>query len=367
MSLGNLRSVWLTGGGEAKEFAVSQFSRHGAGGQATVYGSNLTWGSSSVSGGGEPVLLKIYKPSLLKKKRADLENRIRHQVRMFGNLSVQMGDSGPLLVRRISWPRNLVYADHTCTKFIGCAFEGFHGKPWFKLSSDPEGAFPGRQRDWIVNVCRRLLRLLVYLHNAGIIVGDLNDQNVLVDDAGEVYVIDADNFQFQYGSLRFPVTYMHGDWCAPEFQGKNPSSVVWTAKADLFAYAINAYMALMFMHPFQCINGFTREDNLRNGRFPLGQSGVLAGQDGTLPDAKIFLGYWKPIAYELKARFIQTFREYLNQPERRPDHHMWRSALEAYKKRLEPGGAIYPWGLKIRTFLTYGKLEEYGLDSGRPR
>jgi DNA-binding helix-hairpin-helix protein with protein kinase domain len=362
VALGNLRSVWLRGAGPAKEFRVDSFSKLGSGGQATVYKTGLTWQPSAWFGGGETLLIKVYKSTLLKRRREELEKRIQHQVDMCGALNVRMGATGPSLIRRISWPLNLVYADSGCRLFIGCAFEGFNGKPWFKLSSEPEAAFPGKQRDWIVDVCRRLLRTLVHLHNNDIVVGDLNDQNILIDQNGEVYLIDADNFQFYRNSSQFPVSYIHPDWCAPEFQGRDPSSVTWTRQADLFALAINLYMALMFMHPFQCINGFTREENLRRGKFPLGQSGVEAGQDGTLPDPRIFLGYWKPIQYELKSCFIKTFRECLNQPDRRPDHGAWRTALEQYRDNLQPGGTIYPWGLRIRTFLTHRLLKEYGLE-----
>ena len=55
--------------------------------------------------------------------------------------------------------------------------------------------FPHWKKVDLVILCITILEKIKYLHDHDILIGDLNDQNILVVSATEVYFVDTDSYQ----------------------------------------------------------------------------------------------------------------------------------------------------------------------------
>jgi hypothetical protein len=101
----------------------------------------------------------------------------------------------------------------------------------------------------VLALFRRLLSTVTALHKAGVVVGDLNDGNVLVDDAGRgaPWLIDADSMQL--GALPCPVA--HERFLDPRLHGVDLlAAACFSPSSDAFALRVLVLQALCFVHPW---------------------------------------------------------------------------------------------------------------------
>lgn len=109
-----------------------------------------------------------------------------------------------------------------------------------------------RWREAVVSnaaVCRlfaRLRSVLQALHRRGVVVGDLNDGNVLF--SGEhPWLIDADSMQFD----GHPCPVAHERFLDPRLFGVDlESSAVFTPETDWYAFAVLLFSSLLYTHPY---------------------------------------------------------------------------------------------------------------------
>ncbi|HKA88370.1 MAG TPA: hypothetical protein VKE22_11935, partial [Haliangiales bacterium] len=97
-------------------------------------------------------------------------------------------------------------------------------------------------------VLRDLLATLAALHARGVVVGDLNDFNVLVDAAGAARLIDADSFAYgRWGCPTFTERFVDPLVCDPgalvPVRAHGPGS-------DAYAFAVMALQALLGVGPY---------------------------------------------------------------------------------------------------------------------
>ena len=115
-----------------------------------------------------------------------------------------------------------------------------------------------------------LAELVVDLHAAGYVVGDLKKENLWVDQHGQVAISDVDSFQFTDSAGFFPCTSRTPGYTAPE--GIGAADTTLDDASDDFVLAILVYQLLMIgMHPFfgQPANGqpyVSYDDNIAMGR-----------------------------------------------------------------------------------------------------
>jgi hypothetical protein len=87
------------------------------------------------------------------------------------------------------------------------------------------------------------------LHASGVVIGDFNDLNVLVQ-YGAAYLIDADSFQFG----RFPCTVFTVRFADPSLCAPAPGGFVlakpYTTDSDWYAYAVMAMEGLLCLDPY---------------------------------------------------------------------------------------------------------------------
>lgn len=106
-----------------------------------------------------------------------------------------------------------------------------------------EGAVPNGA---LLRLFTHLGFLLEALHQRGVVVGDLNDGNVLFK-GDEPFLIDADSMQF--GAFGCPVA--HERYLDPRLYGVDLSAAPrFSPQTDWYAFAVMLFHALLYVHPF---------------------------------------------------------------------------------------------------------------------
>lgn len=102
----------------------------------------------------------------------------------------------------------------------------------------------------VLGVLRALASTVERLHAANVVVGDLNDGNVVVTGAGGAlrpWLIDADSMHLP----AHPCVVAHERFLDPRFYGRDLTrGGVFTRETDWYALAVMAFSSLLFIHPF---------------------------------------------------------------------------------------------------------------------
>lgn len=198
-------------------------------------------------------------------------------------------------------------------------------------------AFPDVTKTHLVEICINFLRVMRALHERGIIVGDLNSNNILIDTKTcFVTLIDADSYQ--YGN-RFSCNVGVEKYTSPEFL-QNHESNFRTEQNELFVEArILCEILLMVDNPYNSKNA--SGDPVRdmvNGEFRY----TFDFMDGHRQTNRQAPGEemevrWGQLTKELKDAFGNTFHHNGKYwvPGNRLDEDFWISALENYKKEIK--------------------------------
>jgi DNA-binding helix-hairpin-helix protein with protein kinase domain len=108
--------------------------------------------------------------------------------------------------------------------------------------------------DWrfLVRVATNLARAFAVVHAHGQVVGDVNQNNILVAQDGTVRLIDCDSFQIVRGDQRFPCDVGVSSFQPPELQAlASFRGLVRTVDHDRFGLAVLLFHLLMLgRHPF---------------------------------------------------------------------------------------------------------------------
>lgn len=204
-------------------------ARVGEGGEATV----------RHVAGRDGVLAKVYKDA------DDLDQHVRKVVALVAMAS-------PGLEKVAVWPRQLVV--DSSGQAVGFLME--HLKGWTPLFSVYQTRSRLRQMpqgDWgfLVRVARNLATAVATVHRAGLVIGDLNESNVLVSGQAMVKLIDVDSFQVEVDGTVMACPVGKAEYLAPELQGRDLEAVRRNQRHDLFALAVLVFQTLMLgRHPF---------------------------------------------------------------------------------------------------------------------
>ncbi|MBS1722920.1 MAG: hypothetical protein JSS66_08210 [Armatimonadetes bacterium] len=127
---------------------------------------------------------------------------------------------------------------------------------------------PNASWSYLIRVARNLTTCVHYIHEAGLVIGDLNESNVLADSRGMARLIDVDSFQV--GEHRCQVG--KSELTPPELQGRSLQNRLRSPNDDLFALAILLFQTLVFgRHPYAgCTEGdreATLESHIKAGHY----------------------------------------------------------------------------------------------------
>jgi hypothetical protein len=247
--------------------------------------------------------------------------------------SGQTGGDGHV---NLAWPSELLYRAGDRDFPIGFLMPHVAGSvPLLEVFNPRLRArtLPDFDRRYLFRTARNLATVLATLHQAGYVVGDINESNILVGPSALVSFIDCDSFQVQTISAgkisTFPCPVGKLEYTAPELQGKVFGREVRLPEADRFALGVLIFQLLMEgRHPFAGTwtgsgEPPSVEEKIRRGCFPYADRPTCpiappanAPALTTLPPT---------VAALVRRCFVDGHR----QPTRRPTSEVWRDALVA--------------------------------------
>lgn len=122
-------------------------------------------------------------------------------------------------------------------------------QPLFELYSPGARkiSFPKADYRFTVRAAANIARAVGQVHEAGVVIGDINHSGILISDQAVAALIDADSFQFGTHLCRVGVP----EYTPPELQGQRFDGVRRTTQHDAFGLAVVVFQ-LLFMgrHPF---------------------------------------------------------------------------------------------------------------------
>ena len=224
----------------------------------------------------------------------------------------------------ICWPYRLLFSrEHIPVGYLMKKASGTTISRAFDGPDAMEKYFPAWTRLHVVDSALSFLRIMDYLHLRGVIVGDIQLKNAMIEDEEHLYLIDIDSIQYQ--DLPCPVGTE--EFTRPELWDKSFVSFLRRPQDEDYSIAILVFSMLFCgQHPYAQRNGLEMlrdemevrsfpytVDNSENERIPLG------GYD------KI----WDALTPELKDMFVRTFKngELFDSVE-------WTIALETYREKL---------------------------------
>ena len=286
----------------------------GSGGEGTVYELPLK---------NNKFLIKIYKDETLKDAREMAELRKR----IISMLNIPQCANMPFL----AWPvmpamnarKEIIgFVMHKCT---GHSFLTLRGPRFIKQR------FPGWTRRELALTALDFVKKVRLLAANNILINDFNPANFLVNDKCEVTFIDCDSYQVPdgKGGVNITRTYFPSHVAPELLLNKRLLDAPRNIHQVEFGTALTVFNILMCgMHPYNYCDPShtfacgTPEENLRNGRCPLG-----VGSGCMLPQG-IWYKLWSWLTFELKEIFITMFKDGHSNPAERPSLERLQKALE---------------------------------------
>lgn len=98
---------------------------------------------------------------------------------------------------------------------------------------------------FVLNLFNKIRDAVEYAHNQGVIIGDLNPFNILMNEKGEIHFIDVDSYE----TPGFP----HNGRLLDDIRDHLYHGHI-NKKSDYFAFAVNLFNALTYIHPYKGIH-----------------------------------------------------------------------------------------------------------------
>ena len=231
-----------------------------------------------------------------------------------------------------AWPKDIVKDQQG--KYCGFVMRKLSGYvPLHNLFSpmDRKRMFPDKGYNFLVHVARNLATAFYALHSAGLVVGDINEGNILVNAQGMVAFIDCDSFQVKDGTQYHLCEVGVPRYTPPELLANTSfETVVRTINTDSFSMAILIFQLLFLgRHPFAGKNNsaedIDEEKAIKNNWFAYSLNN---NHNKLLPPADCFP--IKSLPEDVVALFHQSFEQIDN----RPSPAKWVTALDTFLKTM---------------------------------
>jgi DNA-binding helix-hairpin-helix protein with protein kinase domain len=159
--------------------------------------------------------------------------------------------SGPDVFKFSAWPRELVTDSQR--KARGFLMPVIQGKEIHQLFQAKERfvEFPNIKWDFLIRVARNSAACFDEVHRLGVVIGDVNEGNILVNRDGTVRLIDCDSYQAARNGQTWTCDVGVPFWTPPELQDRHFRGLHRTPNHDLFGLAVLIFKLLyMGRHPF---------------------------------------------------------------------------------------------------------------------
>jgi DNA-binding helix-hairpin-helix protein with protein kinase domain len=192
------------------------------------------------------------------------------------------------------------------------------------------------QADWrfLLNAAENCAAALANLHQCGVVVGDVNQSNVLVAASGIVALIDCDSFQVQVRGHTYPCEVGVPLFTPPELQNTSFRGLIRTLNHDRFGLAVLLFhLVFMGRHPFSGRflgrGDMPIEKAIAEYRFAYGR--LARNCEMQPPLHALPLSALSPSVADL---FERAFGTHSSQGNARPTGVEWYNALKAFRASL---------------------------------
>jgi DNA-binding helix-hairpin-helix protein with protein kinase domain len=244
---------------------------------------------------------------------------------------VQMRTSALELVA--AWPIDLVWdSNRRCVGFVMPRVAGEGVIDRLSHPAERRRTFPEVDFKFISTVAMNLMTAASALHSAGVVIGDVNESNIVVRKDGTVSFIDADSFQISYRNVIYHCEVGKDLFTPPELQGTNLRALARTPNHDAFGLAVLVFqLFLQGRHPYhgKPLDGQDRQTSeaIRDGAYAYLRRGVRLAEPPAGALSVDALG-------ELADLFDRSFTS-----RARPSASEWMYALRRFTDGLRPCSA----------------------------
>lgn len=183
-------------------------------------------------------VVKLYNDKLLKSCKL---NKLKIMISLFNK------DIGNFA----AWPRSIVLDNNIPCGFIMEKFSDYIEIHQLYGSSSRKKYFPKANWQFLVHTARNLACAIETLHKKNIVIGDINQGNILVNKQAMVKFIDCDSYQIEVDKTLFLCEVGVPEYTPPELQNKSFRDTRRTFNHDNFALAVLIFKILMMgRHPY---------------------------------------------------------------------------------------------------------------------
>jgi DNA-binding helix-hairpin-helix protein with protein kinase domain len=299
-------------------------------------GQPVPLGPELASGGEGIVYPLLDQPAVLAKiYRATPEsNRIE-------KLRWMVREQSSQLCRLAAWPTATLHDSPggPMAGFLMPRFDGYRPIHTLYSPAHRRASFP--QADWsfLIHSAMNCASAFDAIHAANIVIGDVNQSNVLVSKQALVSLIDCDSFQVRAGDRLLRCEVGVSQYTPSELQGRSFHEVVRTVNHDRFGLAVLMFH-LLFMgrHPFAGrflgSGEMPLERAIEEYRFVYSRQ-AADHQMGPPPFALALTA----VSAELAELFERAFARGAERKESRPTAAQWHVALSAFQGQLQTCGS----------------------------
>jgi DNA-binding helix-hairpin-helix protein with protein kinase domain len=239
---------------------------------------------------------------------------------------------------QFAWPVDILYEDGRFVGYIMPRIRDFRKLNEVYVTDDRQGKAWG----YYIEIAKNLSAALHCVHQTGHVCGDLNPDNICVDQSGLITLVDNDSYHIYDPTLNrvFRCGVGRAEYVPKELQGFNFGSAplpTYTEDTDNFALAVLIFCILMNgAHPFMCalskagysLSEFQPKDNIVRGLFPYLQSAPGV----TIP---VYAPPIDCLTPQLRDLFKRAFVDGHSDPGARPKAAEWFHALEELRGSLQ--------------------------------
>ncbi|MCM1265838.1 MAG: protein kinase [Candidatus Gastranaerophilales bacterium] len=183
--------------------------------------------------------------------------------------------------------------------------------------------------DWgfMVHSAKNLAIAVNKLHSKNIVIGDINQGNILVNNQAMIKLIDCDSYQVEYNGKFYLCEVGVPEYTSPELQGQSFNGIQRTKNHDCFGLAVMIFKILMFgRHPYSGVGAPPEIENaIKQGCYCYGNY-----SKGTTPIySQLFSD---ALSDEVKELFDRAFSK--NKNIIRPTAEEWINTLECLEQNL---------------------------------
>jgi len=280
------------------------------GGEGIIYNTNI-----------KNYVCKIYRKNVLTKHKFE---------------KLELLASKPMIDPRIAYPRELVFYKDKFVGYIMPRVNGFFvGDFMFGVLSSKK--FKNWTRVHLLELCISILSVVDKAHSHGLLIGDVNRGNFMVESPRKVYMVDVDSVQVE----KYPCPVGVEEFTAPEIIDGEYSYKEFfrTYENEYYSLAVLIFMILMMgtatTSQLNNHSSLSKVQKIKQQDF-----GFTLDEDNSKKRQNpINFAMWSRFPSYIKEAFYHTFHKNgkYNKPKNRLSPKKWIELLNSYRYHLTSG------------------------------